>query len=40
MHPELFSYILKDLMNERIDVRHGTTPGSSRLRRPRPSRRR
>jgi hypothetical protein len=43
MHPELFTYILKDLMNQHIDARQGGTPGaagSSRLRRPRPSRRR
>jgi hypothetical protein len=40
MHPELFNYILKDLMNQHYDARQARTPGSSRLRRPRPSRRR
>jgi hypothetical protein len=40
MHPELFTYILKDLMNQHLDARQGGTPGSSRLRKPRPSRRR
>jgi hypothetical protein len=38
MHPELFTYILKDLMNQHLDARQGTTPGSSRVRKPRPSR--
>ena len=43
MHPELFTYNLKDLKNQHIDARQGGTPGaagSSRLRKPRPSRRR
>ncbi|MDQ1424537.1 MAG: hypothetical protein QOD72_2035 [Acidimicrobiaceae bacterium] len=40
MHPELFSYILKDLLNQHLDASMGRTPGSSRIRRPTPSRRR
>jgi hypothetical protein len=40
MRPELLTYILNDLMNDRFDSRKGTlrTPGSSRLRKPRPLR--
>jgi hypothetical protein len=43
MHPELFTYVLKDLMNQHFDARGGgaaRAAGSSRLRQPRPSRRR
>ncbi len=35
MHPELFTYILKDLMIHHLDARLGRSPGSSRLRKPR-----
>jgi hypothetical protein len=40
MHPEPFAHTLKDLMSQPVDARVRRTPGSSRLRRPLPFRRR